>query len=115
MNDLDLKLHVQPLMEREHTFLQYIQTKFNQLLFYDARLIQNPKTSLETMQPKHKKQQNKLRCTHIDPMKLEDEMKHNIVMSVINFSKINLSKVYILGIADYLLEMSMEETQFEQP
>ena len=44
-------------------------------------------------------------------MKLEDEREHNNVMSVINFSKINLSKVYILGIVD----LSMEETQFEQP
>ena len=99
-NNLDLTMRVQPPMEKEHTFLQYIQTKLNQLLFYDARLIQNLKTSLETMQPKHNKQHNKLRCTHIDPTKLDDEREHNNVMSVINFSKINLSKVYILGIVD---------------
>ena len=43
-----------------------------------------------------------------------DEREHNIVTCVINFFK-NLSEVYILGIADYTLEMSMEETQFEQP
>ena len=115
MNNLDLKLNVQPLIEKGHTFLQYIQTKFNQLLFYDARLIQYPKTSLETMQPKHNKQHNKLRCTHIDPMMLEDEREHNIVTSVINVFKINLSDVYILGTTDYTLKLSMEETQFEQP
>ena len=100
-NNLDLTMRVQTLMEKKHTLQQYIQTKLNQLLFYDARLIQNLKTSLETTQPKHNKQHNKLRCTHIDPMKLEDEREHNNVTSVINFSKINLSKVYTLGIADF--------------
>ena len=44
-----------------------------------------------------------------------DEREHSIVTCVINFFKNNLSEVYILGIADYTLEMSMEETQFEQP
>ena len=48
-------------------------------------------------------------------MKLEDERKHNIVTSVINFFMLNLSEVYISGVADYTLELSMEESPFEQP
>ena len=47
-------------------------------------------------------------------MKLEDEREHNIVTNAINFFETDLSEVYILGIADYTLELSREETQFEQ-
>ena len=38
-----------------------------------------------------------------------------MVTSVINVFEINLSEVYILGTADYTLELSMEENQYEQP
>ena len=67
MNNLDQRLHRQPLVEREHTFLATYSNSIK-LLFFDATLfIQNPDTWLETTQPKrNNKQRNKLWYTYID-------------------------------------------------
>ena len=43
-------------------------------------------------------------------MKLEHEREHCDECNQLFFFTINQSKVYILGIADYTLELSMEET-----
>ena len=40
-------------------------------------------------------------------MKGEDEREHNIVMNVINIFKWNLSKVYILHVADRLYHLDI--------
>ena len=74
VKNLDLNLLAQPLVEKEIYFLQYIHTKFNQVVFVDTTFkSESQGITGNNIAKTQFKEHNKLRYTRINPMELEDK------------------------------------------